>query len=84
MWSHGDCHSRGKFRLLDEKGQDITTPNIVGELLYEGRNVTMGYAECCEDLTKGDERGGILSHGRHGKNSIKTDSFILLDEKTLS
>ncbi len=66
----------GKFRLLDEKGQDITTPNIVGELLYEGRNVTMGYAECCEDLTKGDERGGILLTGDMAK--FDKDGFFYI------
>lgn len=53
----------GVFHLLDEEGQAITTPGIVGELLYEGRNVTLGYALCGEDLAKGDERGGRLLTG---------------------
>ena len=35
----------------------------VGELVYEGDNVTLGYAECAEDLAKGDERGGVLRTG---------------------
>lgn len=34
-----------------------------GELLYEGKNVSMGYAESFEDLRKGDERNGILYTG---------------------
>ena len=53
----------GKFNLIDANGNSITTPNTTGELVYEGPNVTMGYAECGADLIKGDERGGILQTG---------------------
>lgn len=53
----------GKFRLVDVDGNEIHEPHVTGELVYEGRNVTMGYAECGEDLIKGDERGGILETG---------------------
>lgn len=53
----------GKFKLIDLQGQNITEPDITGELVYEGKNVTLGYAECGEDLIKGDERGGILYTG---------------------
>jgi acyl-CoA synthetase (AMP-forming)/AMP-acid ligase II len=34
-----------------------------GELIYSGPNVMMGYAECRDDLAKGDELGGILRTG---------------------
>lgn len=53
----------GKFHLIDVNGQDVKEPFVTGELVYEGDNVTMGYAECGEDLIKGDERGGILRTG---------------------
>lgn len=53
----------GKFRLTDADGQDITEPHVTGELVYEGDNVTPGYAERGEDLIKGDERGGVLHTG---------------------
>jgi acyl-CoA synthetase (AMP-forming)/AMP-acid ligase II len=53
----------GKFHLIDTEGNDIEEPNVTGELVYEGANVTLGYAECMEDLAKGDERGGILQTG---------------------
>lgn len=53
----------GKFRLIDAEGKEITAPYTTGELVYEGRNVTMGYAECGDDLIKGDERNGILVTG---------------------
>lgn len=48
----------GKFSLIDIDGTEITEPEVVGELVYEGPNVTMGYATCGEDLIKGDEWNG--------------------------
>lgn len=53
----------GKFHLIDVNGQNVTEPHMTGELVYEGINVTLGYAECGNDLIKGDERGGILQTG---------------------
>ena len=53
----------GKFHLIDVNGNDVTAPYTTGELVYEGKNVTLGYAECGEDLSKGDERNGILETG---------------------
>ena len=53
----------GKFKLIDAKGQEITAPFTTGELVYEGRNVTLGYAERGEDLILGDERHGRLETG---------------------
>lgn len=53
----------GKFRLIDVDENEITEPFVTGELVYEGENVTLGYAECKEDLAKGDERNGILHTG---------------------
>lgn len=53
----------GKFRLIDGNGGEIETPFTTGELVYEGENVTLGYAECGEDLARGDERGGRLETG---------------------
>ncbi|MCR4818818.1 MAG: AMP-binding protein [Fretibacterium sp.] len=57
----------GKFRLLDEERQEIKSPHVTGELVYEGKNVTLGYAECGEDLAKGDERHGVLATGDMAK-----------------
>ena len=48
----------GKFTLIDVDGKEITEPNVDGELVYEGDNVTLGYATCGEDLIKGDEWHG--------------------------
>lgn len=53
----------GRFRLIDIDGKEINMPFTTGELVYEGKNVTLGYAECGEDLSRGDERHGILETG---------------------
>lgn len=53
----------GRFHLIGDDGREVITPGITGELVYEGKNVTLGYAECGEDLKKGDERNGILETG---------------------
>ena len=53
----------GKFSLIDENGQEINKPLTPGELVYEGKNVTLGYAEKGDDLTLGDERHGRLATG---------------------
>lgn len=57
----------GKFSIVDINGKKITSPNVTGELVYEGENVTLGYAECGEDLIKQDERNGILQTGDMAK-----------------
>lgn len=53
----------GKFHLIDVNGNIVTEPGTTGELVYEGKNVTLGYAECGEDLALGDERHGVLETG---------------------
>lgn len=53
----------GHFSLIAPDGSVITTPDTVGELVYQGENVTPGYAECAEDLLCGDERHGTLLTG---------------------
>lgn len=57
----------GKFRLIDVDHNEITKPDTVGELVYEGDNVTLGYAQCGADLIKGDERNGVLETGDMAK-----------------
>lgn len=57
----------GKFSLIDIEGNEITTPDTVGELVYSGDNVTLGYAECGEDLSLGDKRDGKLITGDMAK-----------------
>ena len=53
----------GKLSVRDVNDQEITTPDTDGELIYEGPNICMGYAECIADLAKGDENHGVLHTG---------------------
>ncbi|WP_165046220.1 AMP-binding protein [Adlercreutzia sp. ZJ138] len=53
----------GRFSLLAADDSVIEEAGVDGELIYEGANVTLGYAVCVEDLAKGDERGGVLHTG---------------------
>ena len=57
----------GEFSLIDVDEKIINNPEIAGELVYKGDNVTMGYAEYGSDLSKGDEWGGVLVTGDMAK-----------------
>ncbi len=65
--SMGKAIPGGEFALVDVDGKEITEPETVGELIYRGDNVTMGYAECQADLAKADERNGVLATGDMAK-----------------
>ncbi|MDO5548863.1 MAG: AMP-binding protein [Eubacteriales bacterium] len=65
--SMGKVIPGGKFILRDINDNPIEEPGVVGEMVYEGDNVTLGYAECGADLIKGDERGGRLETGDMAK-----------------
>lgn len=53
----------GKLSVRDVNDEEITSPDVDGELIYEGSNVCMGYAECIKDLATGDENHGVLHTG---------------------
>ena len=67
----------GKFTLIDIDGNEITEPGVTGELVYEGANVTLGYAECADDLAKGDERHGRLLTGDMAKRDAEGFYYIV-------
>lgn len=52
----------GHFSIMTDEGE-TTAPGVVGELIYRGANVTLGYATSREDLLYGDERHGVLQTG---------------------
>lgn len=54
---------RGKFMLIGADGEEVKIPHTTGELVYEGKNVTLGYAEKGEDLILGDKLHGRLETG---------------------
>ena len=67
----------GKFTLIDVDGREITEPEVTGELVYEGANVTLGYAECADDLSKGDERQGRLVTGDMAKHDAEGFYYVV-------
>lgn len=53
----------GSFCILDDDHAELTEPNAIGELCYDGPNVSLGYAYSADDLQLGDERHGRLFTG---------------------
>lgn len=55
----------GELSVVNDCGETCA-PRQVGQLLYRGPNVMMGYAECPADLARGDELDGQLLTGDLG------------------
>ncbi len=53
----------GSISLMDGEGNPVEGAHKQGELVYRGPNVAMGYAQCGEDLNRGDEWNGALRTG---------------------
>jgi acyl-coenzyme A synthetase/AMP-(fatty) acid ligase len=53
----------GEMWIESETGQRLEGPDVVGELVYRGENVSLGYAICRQDLARGDDRQGVLRTG---------------------
>ena len=61
--SIGKVLSESKFKILDKRGKYTKSTHSVGELIYFGKNVSLGYASGLEDLYKGDINKGKLFTG---------------------
>jgi long-chain acyl-CoA synthetase len=68
--SIGKAIPGGKLEVIDDNGDELMEPEVTGEMVYYGENVTLGYAESLEDLQKGDENKGYLKTG----DIVKRDS----------
>jgi long-chain acyl-CoA synthetase len=53
----------GKLWLRDDAGNRVSTPETSGELMYQGDNVSLGYAESADDLSRGNDNQGVLATG---------------------
>lgn len=56
---------KGGLKIIND-GIEIINPNEIGEIVYKGDNVMLGYAETLDDLSKGDELNSFLSTGDLG------------------
>lgn len=61
--SIGKPINNGKAYLIDTDNNVISEPNVQGELVYEGPNVTLGYATKAEELALDDEFKGTYKTG---------------------
>lgn len=55
----------GKLHIFEGE-HEIKEPGKIGELVYEGSNVMMGYADGPQDLVKGYDQHGVLLTGDLG------------------
>lgn len=66
----------GALHLRNDCGEPITRAQEVGELVYRGDNVSLGYAEHSEDLARGDDNQGTLRTGDLAR--VDEDGFYFL------
>lgn len=53
----------GQLWLRDAQGQVLQGADVEGELMYQGDNVCLGYAQCADDLARGDDNQQLLATG---------------------
>lgn len=61
--SIGIAEPGGKLSIIDNNGDESFEGEAIGEMVYRGENVTLGYADSKEDLLKGDENHGVMYTG---------------------
>ena len=61
--SIGKALKGSKFKILDKKKKYINESKKIGELIYFGKNVSLGYAKVLKDLRNGDINKGKLFTG---------------------
>ncbi len=67
----------GKFMLIDDNGREINQIDTVGELVYMGDNVTLGYANRGEELASMDVLHGIYHTGDMAKKDADDFYYIV-------
>lgn len=67
----------GRFALMDVDGSEISACDSVGELIYYGENVALGYAECREDLSRGDDWHGRLETGDMARRDVDGYYYVV-------
>lgn len=78
--SIGRAVSGGVLWLEDSQGVRIEQPDQIGELIYSGPNVALGYALSQKDLLLGDEWHGVLRTGDLARQDI--DGFFFIEGRS--
>jgi len=78
LGSAGLALAGGRFTVQPDSpdGPETGEPGVVGEVIYRGPNVMMGYAEHEAELAAGDVTGGRLATGDLGY--VDADGFLFL------
>jgi long-chain acyl-CoA synthetase len=66
----------GRFWLETDHGSVIDQEDTIGELIYHGPNVSMGYAYDYNDLALGDNLNGVLRTGDLAKRDLDGYYYI--------
>ncbi len=74
--SLGGAIPGGRLWIEDEAGHLVDSPDQVGELVYSGLNVALGYATCRADLARGDDWQGRLRTGDLARRDAEGFFFI--------
>ena len=74
--SVGPAVPGGSLAIRDADGVEHTEPGVDGEVVYRGPNVMMGYAHGEDDLSRGDDLGGVLVTGDLGR--LDDEGFLTL------
>ena len=75
--SIGFAEPGGRLSIIDDKGNETFDGEAVGEMVYRGENVTLGYATSIEDLVKGDENHGVMHTGDLARRDSDGCYFIV-------
>jgi len=78
--SIGKAIPNGKLWIENKDGELIDQVNSVGELIYSGNNVSMGYANSINDLELGDVNKGVLRTGDLAK--FDSEGFFYIEGST--
>ena len=75
--SIGIAEPGGQLSIVDDNGDETFEGEAQGEMVYRGKNVTLGYATCREDLLKGDENHGVMHTGDLARRDKDGCYFII-------
>jgi long-chain acyl-CoA synthetase len=78
--SIGKAIPGGRISIQDTKGEIIEQIDSIGELVYSGDNVSMGYAISISDLKLGDVNKGILKTGDLAR--FDSDGYFFIEGST--